>query len=207
MASETELCNQALGRIGALQIDNFDTDPSVQAVQCRLHYAQARDALLRSHWWRFASARVALTESSTAPDFEWDNQFALPDDLLAFKSVFEDNNTPNRNTRRSYALEGNLLLTNEDEAEIRYVKQVTDVALFDSLFTEVLVLQLALKLIMPLAQDKVARRDLQDELLVLMSRVRTMDRQEANTQGRNDIDAWIDARLISQGRIPSRLGS
>jgi hypothetical protein len=48
--------------------------------------------------------------------------------------------------------------------EIRYIRQVTDPTVFDPLFVEVLVLQLALKLVMPLSQDKVLRREIYTEL-------------------------------------------
>ena len=77
--SETSLCNRSLGRVGANQIRNVETDTSVQAIQCRLHYESTRDALQRSHKWRFARARSELTQDSTDPDFEWDNQSILPD--------------------------------------------------------------------------------------------------------------------------------
>jgi len=58
--SETSLCNQALGRIGATRIEDVEADNSLGAIQCRLHYETTRDALLRSHLWRFASTSIKL---------------------------------------------------------------------------------------------------------------------------------------------------
>ena len=58
--TETSLCNMALGRIGASQLTNLDTDSSDEATQCNLHLDTTRDALLRSHPWRFASLWVEL---------------------------------------------------------------------------------------------------------------------------------------------------
>lgn len=204
--TNTDICNQALGRIGAKQISDFDTDQSVPGIQSRLHYEQTRDGLLRSHWWRFAQARVALVEDTSSPAFEWDNQFVLPTDMMRARGVY--GGTGSRNTRMSYELEGNLILTNESAVNFRYIKQVTDPADFDSLFTEVLILLLARKLLGPLAGGH-PKMDamLERQLTPLMRQVRANDRQETNTKGRDDQNLWNDARFFNGGRIDSQLGS
>lgn len=204
--SNTIVSNQSLGRIGAKQISNFDTDTSVQGIQCRLHLPQTRDSLLRSHWWRFAQARVALVQDASDPAFEWDNQFVLPTDMMRARGVY--GGTGSRNTRMSYELEGNLILTNESSVNFRYIKQVTDTDDFDSLFTEVLILLLARKLLGPLAGGH-PKMDaiLEKQLVPLMRQVRANDRQETNTKGRDDQNLWNDARFFNGGRIDSQLGS
>lgn len=203
--TETAICNMALGKIGSKLLDNLDDDTSVEAIKCRLFYDQTRDSLLRSHYWRFASDRAEL-EAADDPDFEWDNAFDLPDDFLRMKSIYDD--ALIKNTRHSYALEGSLLLTNESAVSIRYIKQVTDVTEFDPLFVEVLVLQLALKLVATLAGGAPKLQDvIQRELARIMPSVRALDRQETNTLGRADQDTWVDVRATRGGRIDSRLGS
>jgi len=192
--SETQICNMALARVGSKRINDIDED-SVPAIHCRTHYEPTRDALLRSHWWGFASARAVLAQDASDPDFEWDNQFILPADCLRVKDVYEDNNTPLHTTTATYAIEGERLLTNESAISIRYIKRVEDPTKFDALFVEVLVLQLAIRFAMSLAEDKVLKRDLLDELSVLMARARTVDRSETNRAGRDDRDRWLDARL------------
>lgn len=207
--SDTSISNMALGRIGAKRISSLSdsTEATLPAIQCRLHYEQTRDALIRSHVWRFAMARVELSENTEAPAFEWDNAFDLPNDFLRHRSIYEDNNTAAKSVLRSYAIEGKQVLSNDSTVEFRYVKKVTDPTKFDPLFIEVLVLSLAIKLVMPLAQDRVLRRDLIEEMGPLMSRVRAMDRQETNNFGRSDLGTWNDARLTNDGRIDSKLGS
>lgn len=204
--SETSLCNMALVKMGGKKINNVETGTSVEAITCRLHYEQARDSLLRSHYWRFASARSELTQDSTDPDFEWDNQFKLPDDFLRLKSIYDT--TLVDNTRHSFAIEGQRLLTNDNTMEIRYIKKVTDVTEFDPLFIEVLILQLALKLIGSLAGGHPKLQDIiQRELKALMPSVRALDRQETDGKGRADQFTWADVRATRGGRIDSRLGS
>ncbi len=206
--SETKICNLALARIGAKRINDLDTDSTVPAIQCRTHYEQTRDALIRSHYWRFASARATLSQDTTDPDFEWDNQFILPNDFLRLKTLFGDNNTVNDKLRRSFAIEGQRLLTNESTVEMRYIKKVTDVTEFDPLFVQVLALLLADAMVGPLAggDEKIAAR-IERQLKKLMPAVRALDRQETNTSGRAERFTWVDVRQTRGGRIDSKLGS
>ena len=87
--SPTSICNQSLGKLGAKRINDLSdtTDTKPEAIQCRLHYEPTRDALLRSHWWRFARDRAVLSQDTNDPAFEWDNQFILPNDFLRFRSI------------------------------------------------------------------------------------------------------------------------
>lgn len=213
--TKTDICNLSLSRIGAKAVTEAqitaDTDPRAQ--HCNRHYEQTRDALIRSHWWRFASDRVALVATDT-PDFEWSNAFTLPDDFLRMKSIFEDNNTVDKTSLLPYALEDDILLYSESTCQIRYIKQVTTIADFDPLFIEALVLQLALKLISPLAgvgsAGQSLLKEVKDELFGrggAMERIRTMDRQETNTIPPNFLLSWQGSRLTNSGRIDSKLGS
>lgn len=215
MASETEIINQALGRIGSQRISDFDDtgEDNLQSVQARLHYAQTRDALLRSHWWRFARTRATLSQNAdyTADDttFEWTYAYDLPGPPKAFLREWlppwEDNSEVQGRTRNSYSLEGKQLLSNETTMRLRYVRRVTDVTEFDPLFTEVFVLQLALKFVMPLGKDKTLWPLIYAELWGgggvrgVMSRVRVMDKQETKTVGQNETPTWNDSRLAGAG--------
>ena len=200
--TETEICNMALGRLGAKRISDFaDTnEANLQSVQCRLHYVQTRDALLRSHWWRFARYRVQLSENTTAPTFEFDNAFDLPSDFLRlWIKPFEDNNWGLNNTDRTFSIEGKQLLTNEDSVYLRYIRRVTDPAEFDPLFIEVLVLKLAIKMVMPLSQDKELYSTIYQEMRDVLARVRVVDKRETNNVGVSDRGRWNDARIVGGG--------
>jgi hypothetical protein len=205
--SITTLCNQSLARIGAKRINNFDSDKTVEAIECRTHYEQTKDSLIRSHWWRFATERASLSEDTVSPEFGFDNQFILPTDFERLKNVYSSGDRwP---TYLSYSIEGDRILTNESAIDITYIKKVDDTAKFDSLFTEVLILRLAINLTMPLSQDKRLMQLLMEELRPLMAQVRTIDRQETNTVGRANRNTWNDSRNVNvaTGRIDSRLGS
>jgi hypothetical protein len=199
----------ALAGLGATRINSFEdaSETKNEAIYCRLFYEQTKKALLRSHFWRFARARAQLSESTDSPAFEWDNQFQLPNDFLRVRSVFQDNATAGNITVNSYALEGNLLLTNETSIDLRYIKDVTDPTEFDPLFIEVFVLMLRLKLAMPLSQDPKLEQTVEAQLIPIMRKVRAMDREEADTIRRAERRTWIDARYTNDGRIPSQMGN
>jgi hypothetical protein len=199
--SETHICNMALGRIGAERIVSFDdaSEESVEAIQCRLHYAQTRDALIRSHWWRFARARAILSANTTdEPLSEWDYAYDLPTDFLRMKKPYEGVVSGETELEYTYSLEGKQILSNESSMKIRYIKRVTDPPSFDPLFVEVLVLQLALKMLIPIAgpgrDASIMRRELKDDLYGtprqpgLMAMVRALDKEETNTVGRNNLE-------------------
>lgn len=185
--SVTSLCNMALARIGNERIDNYDED-SVTAIHCRTHYEETRDSLLQSHWWRFATARASLSEDTETPDFEFDHQYILPTDCLRVMGVYD--------TTATYAVEGERLLTSDDSVDIYYVRKVTDPAQFSPLFIKTLVLHLAMDLVMPMSQNVVLRREVQDELREVLSRARRVNLDEINTTGRADYDTWLDAREV-----------
>ena len=203
MASATEIINMALGRIGEKRINNIETDTTVEAQQARLQYDQTRDALLRSFAWRFASTRKVLVQDTTDPVFGWENQFILPSEFMTLIGVFEANNLPKEFTSHSFQIEGERILLDQDECSIQFVEKITDTSKFTPLFTEVLVLMLAIKFVMPLSQDKVLRRELQEELRPLMSRARVVNKQEQNTFVRQ---SWLQSRFVHGRSDPARLG-
>lgn len=58
-ATELEICNAALSRLGAPSISSL-SDVDKKAQTCSLMYPRTRDNLLRSHPWNFALKRVEL---------------------------------------------------------------------------------------------------------------------------------------------------
>ncbi|MEO8207135.1 MAG: hypothetical protein ABI615_13220 [Chthoniobacterales bacterium] len=76
-ASETSICNLALGRLGNESILSTDDD-SESARVCKLFYEPTRDEVLRAHRWKFATVLASLARLTTAPAFGWACQYQLP---------------------------------------------------------------------------------------------------------------------------------
>ncbi len=202
--SETKICNLSLSDLGSTRINDLgdSTESSTPAILCRLHYEPVRDAALQLHRWRFNSGRETLVRDTTDPDFEWGAQFILPTDYLSMRSIYEgrfsDENI------RSYDLEGDRLLTNETTMEIRYIKKVTDVTKFDPLFVQLLVLQLDLKLVMPLTQDIKLKQTIKEDIRLMEPTILAVAGQEVNTAGRFESFTWNDARYGGRAGFPMR---
>lgn len=122
------------------------------------------------------------------PDFEWTHQYHLPNDFIRLTKIDEDDGTDYVDDR--WEREGKRLLTNYDTCNIKYIKEVTDPDDFDPLFTEVLILRLALKLIPPLAGTKTnpLKADIKEDLRVAEIKARIVAAQETNVSGRSDWD-------------------
>jgi len=190
LTKEVDVCNQSLDRIGSKNF-TLAVQTGVEALKCITIYTQTRNALLRSFEWSFASARKTLSPEVNDPEFEWDYRFKLPDDYLRFKSDYGLDDSYDVDAR--FTIEGNYYLTNNDEVDLRYIKKVTNPDDFDPLFTEVLVLTLAKKLIPALAGTKspTLLEDVGRDLADALSHARTVCRQEVNVSGRSD---WRQAR-------------
>lgn len=81
--TKTGVCNLSLSRIGALAITDAqltaNTDPRAQ--HCNRHYEQTRDALQRSHKWRFTSGRIELASVWAADTVYTTDQYTLNDSV------------------------------------------------------------------------------------------------------------------------------
>ncbi|HAA91643.1 MAG TPA: hypothetical protein DCS82_01035 [Rhodospirillaceae bacterium] len=94
MASEVEICNAALSKIG-ISGNNRITSLSQNtknAKACDERYATLRDLLLEQHTWNFATKRLQLAASSTAPSYEFEYSFPLPPDWIRTIEVHDNEN-------------------------------------------------------------------------------------------------------------------
>ncbi len=161
IATDEDIVNLALSRIGAKSITVLATDTTVEAVQARVVYFNARDTLMRAHPWNFLSLRVELTDSGVDPVFGWDNGFLLPSDLLRVISVHA---TDDNQDQPPYRLEKqelsetltDVLLINSSTCWIRYVYLETDPAKWIADFQDALAWVVAseLALVLPVSVSK-----------------------------------------------------
>jgi len=141
--SETDICNQALAHLGEKRISSLDDD-TASARACHLAYPGARDELLREHRWNFAQSRAILTPEAEVPLFGWEYQYPLPADCLRALEV--NGSEAGDVTTDPWIIEGRKLLSNATGVNLVYMRQVTNVAQFDNLFSEALALKVAVKI-------------------------------------------------------------
>ena len=142
--------NLALAKIGSIRVASFE-DASQPARYLKLFFEQTRDEVLRAHDWNFASKRATLAALATAPEFGWGYQYQLPIDCLMVRQL---NAWESHEQRGLFEIEGKVLLTDSDSAQIRYTSQVLDSSQFDPIFVEALATRLASKICQPLTGSR-----------------------------------------------------
>lgn len=154
MASQTDICNRALQKIGATRISSLN-EASVNARALSTMYDSVRDSELRAHPWNFAIQRATLAADSSAPDWGRGAAFELPSDFLRILPDYPET----ADNTRDWQIEGRKIYTNSSQGPLylRYVARVTDTSLYDPLFVEALAARLALELCELLTQSNLKK--------------------------------------------------
>lgn len=154
MASEVEIANRALSKLGELRITSLD-DASKPARAMKARFAFLRDAELAAYAWRFAVTRVKLAASVAAPSWGYARIFPRPvGDLrpLRVNGAYVDmrtigvqfESTGVNNFEQAYQIIGGEIHTDlRAPLEYEYVASVANSGLWDQLFAEALACRLA----------------------------------------------------------------
>ena len=148
MASEVDICNLALARLGdnATVASIAPPEGSAQAEHCARFYPVARDSLLEMHAWKFATRRVLLAQLTT-DTWNWSFAYAEPTGVLKLLAVLPASASSDADTQEYEAeTDGNgarIILTDQEGASLRYVAHVTDTTVFSPLFVDALAWLLA----------------------------------------------------------------
>ena len=143
MASVVDIVNLALSHLGEdATVSSIDPpEGSAEAEHASVFYPMARDALLEMHEWRFATKRVllALTSSDT---FEWSYAYALPSGMLRALAVLPETSSAEGDgedfDQQLDADSAQIILTNCEDASLKYTARVADTTRFPPLFVEAL---------------------------------------------------------------------
>lgn len=189
MASEVEICNRALQRLGAKRITSL-TDDSRNARSCNAAYFVLRDAELRAHPWSFSIKRAQLAADATAPLFEKARSFTLPASSLR---LYEDDPAV-VNNNKDWVIEGDKILTDDTAPlDIRYIDQITDPNEMDVLFREALAAKIAFELAEEITQSNTKKRDAlraYEDAIAMAKRTNSIEK----TSEKPPEDTWVTVR-------------
>lgn len=162
MATDVDICNLAVAHLGdEATIASIDPpEGSAQAEHCARFYPMARDTLLESHTWGFATRRAALAllSSSTA---QWNYTYQAPAQVLNILAVLPVDASDDYSSAplivsgsnpivtgagyvpQAFVLESladgtEIILTDLADAWVRYTVRVTDAAKFPPLVVDCL---------------------------------------------------------------------
>lgn len=155
MASIADIWNMALSMLGdTANVQSVDPpDATPQAAHCARFYPTCRDIVLGVHPWTFCTRRESLALIDIDPEDipGWAYAYAVPVDMLTAVSVMEHG----VGTPRPYVLELSptdtaMILTNANQAVLRYTKQITDTTKYPATVVEVIATLLAAHIAGPL---------------------------------------------------------
>lgn len=166
MASQTDIANRALVKIGETRIINI-TDNNKAARTLNSMFDVVRDAELRARKWSFSIKRQNLAADVAVPLFGYGAQYQIPSDCLRVLSVAAFDLGPNLDEyidagNQPYVLEGRKILFGRnpttEELPLRYISRITDTTQWDSGFVEAFACRLAAECAETLTQSSDKRR-------------------------------------------------
>jgi hypothetical protein len=194
MASEVDICNRALQKLGASRIISR-TDNTKEARACNFAFDIVRDSELRIHNWNFAVKRVVLAEDTSTPDFGYGHQFQLPSDWLRNYMSSDSTQGSSGDVKPSWKTEGKKILTDDGGSfNLKYIARVEDTTQFDSLFVESLAAKMAYELAEELTQSNTKKAAALEDYNRTIREAKRIDAIEDPSDEIPE-DSWITARL------------
>lgn len=145
--SKTDICNRALARINGDLIQDIDaTSPSTNERRCNTFFQPTLDSFIVDVKPNGAITRQKLVLSAETPIYGYDYAYVMPTNPRILQLLkFNDTDITN-DYRKNYVIENGLLVTDESEVYITYLRQLTDVSVLQPLQLDALVSRFAMVL-------------------------------------------------------------
>nr|ANO58163.1 putative tail tubular protein [uncultured Gammaproteobacteria bacterium] len=137
MASEVDVCNDALTFIGATRITSLTDDLTEAGVMNQL-YQRTVDAVLRAYPWKCAKMQASLAQSATAPTWDWDYAYRLPTDPLCLRVL----DVKDADADDKWDRYGDFIYTDLTACSIVYIGRI-DASVFDPILRDAIAAKLA----------------------------------------------------------------
>lgn len=199
MASQVEIANRALTKLGAARIISFgDDNKQARAISSMFDHVYKSE--MRTHVWSFTIKRAALAALTTVPAWGYSYEYQLPSDYLRllqvdeiFTGVFLDDYV-NTDTKE-YAIEQGKILTDLGAPlKIKYCADVDDTSQWDATFVEAIAARLAYELAEDLTQSNTKKADAMTDYQRAMSAAIRSNAIEVPPQQMAD-NTWIMSRI------------
>ena len=186
MASETNICNQALIELGEKTILSLEDETKTARI-CKTMYAPTRDKVLRDHPWNFAIKRYSMAQNTVSPVYDYAYSYKLPSDclrvLIPSREIWE------------YAIEGDNLVTDYPSSNLKYISRIEDPNLFDPAFIEALAYKLASRMAVALTDNDQRHTDMVQLYNIAITEAKAVDAMEDGPKWLTS-EEWLEARRM-----------
>jgi len=189
MASEVQICNMALTRIGAAPIVSL-SDGTTSANLCNTLIDDLSYRAMIQGSWTTCIFRQELAQTAFAPEYEYTYEYQLPTSPKCLKVLDVDGDP-----YIEYKVEGDKLLTDETEVFLRYIGVPTSTEDYGPLLTEAIETLLASYLAYPITANKELAAGLKKEYEELVMNSLAIDGQ----QGSKDQLQISDLTMVRNG--------
>lgn len=208
MASVVDICNLALAHLGdTATVSSIDPpEGSAQSSHCARFYPIALNAVLEMHAWGFATTRIAIAYAATNPTSTWKYAYAAPANVVNYLEILSPEAVDDYSVGvqmagvgpysapvvglgvyvpQDYAVEkddngDDIILTNQEDAVLRFTQLVTDTTKFTPLFVLTLSHYLASMLAGPLLKGETGRSEAKEQLKLALNYQAQAEGSDAN---------------------------
>lgn len=200
------LANAALQRLGTAPITALNCTSEDRAVVMNSMFERVLTAAFRSHRWNWAQRRAALVAWVCAPVHTFSCAYVLPDDALTVDETDLDEDSAWRIEYHVCTSGSNIgtcvrvLVTDSCAVNIMYTSNNGDATLWDPMFRQAFVVQLAHEAAYPLTRNTNLQDNLANEAELLWRKARSRDGQEGRPLKRLLSNVLLRARFGRSGR-------
>ncbi len=188
---KTDICNIALGWVGANLIMDMDED-TVEAELCIANYTTSIKAALEAVDWTFARDRKALVPlSQEMVGTDYSNHFQLPPECVSVRWVSSSSDF----TRGvKWEKEQRELYANAAKLWVKFTSYIDDPNLYTAKFTHMAATQLAADICVPLNGDKTQEKELRGKFEMLTD-------QASGADGVQSLPQKVKANTLTRARF------
>lgn len=201
MATDVDICNLALLRIGTRSSIGSLSEGSVEANACARLYPLVRDTLLAEHPWSFAAKRTTLALLGEGGLTPWTYRYAYPSDCLTARALCQAPSLPEAPAIAFEICGDNdlaghpilTIVTNQPQAVLLYTAQIANSALFSPRFVEALSWKLAAELVSAITGEAALNQSSMAMAAAALTLAKAHDGNEGLTRQDRDAD-WVRSR-------------
>jgi hypothetical protein len=196
MASKVDICNMALGNVGAKNLIESIDEPSTEARQCKLWFTPSLKKTLEAFDWGFARTRQTLAEDGEDPPDEWSYRYQYPATCVKLRLLW--NPLGRAADAVPYIREVNAagvptVLTNLEDAVGIFTFLQLNTAVYPALFDDALAFQLAASIAYKLTGKRAVKADMVAEFHTALALAAASDANEEIAEPPREAP-WIEGR-------------